>query len=82
MGRRRRSVFGRYSGKKLLITWCTLLAVVGISYLHKTSGFEGVEDYNELAEILMPVFILAGVLILVIVFFTSSRSHRNGKDDE
>jgi uncharacterized membrane protein YhdT len=82
MGRRRRTFFGRYSGKKLLITWCTLLAVVGASYLHKASGFEGVEDYNEIAEILMPVIIITGVFITVIVLFSSFRSNRSGKSKD
>jgi hypothetical protein len=77
MGRRKRKFFGKYSGKRLLLTWGTLLFVVGFTYLHRASGFEGVEDYNKIAEMIIPVVLIIGLVLIVVLLSRLWQKFRN-----
>jgi len=67
LGRRNRNLFSRYSGKRLILTWGALLFLVGFVYLHRASGLEGVEDYNKIAAVIIPIVLIIALVAIPVL---------------
>jgi len=62
--------------------WGVLLLILGVSFLHQSTGFQGVEDYNNLASDLLPIFLLVGLPIFCIALFYTVKNLKKSKDED
>ena len=81
MARRRRNFFRTKSGKKFFMGWGVLLLILGVSFLHQSTGFQGVEDYNNVASDVLPVLLVVGLPIFCIALYFAVKNRRKSKDD-
>ena len=49
--------------------WGILLVILAGSFLHQSTGFQGVEDYNSIASDFLPLLLVIGVPVFFIALF-------------
>ena len=62
--------------------WGILLLILGVSFLHQSTGFQGVEDYNSLASEMLPILLVVGLPIFCIALFYAVKNLRKSKDQD